>query len=153
MTTPEPSTPFASKPKIKRGPYIITKNIIDFLNASDEPRHLTEIHAYINDIIPVTQRNIGSILYATSDKFVLFNGRFYGLKEKVYKPETLKFTVFNRLHFRRDTYAMFNGWDLEKVIQYYVDTYGYRPAQARFYLNKSIRRGVLKLQDDNTLSI
>ncbi len=126
----------------------------DYLKLFNAPKHISEIIEHV--LIYREDTNESSVLTnikVEHSRFVFYSGDFVGLKNKVYPLDTINFKRVVGSHFRSIAFEKLNGWDLDKVIQYYVQKYGYKDIQVQFLIRKKVNNGTLKLTLENKLFV
>lgn len=126
--------------------------IVDFLQASDNPRHISEILDYVRKYRNTSERSVmTNIEEDDSGRFQLFPGSYIGLKMKTYGLETLNYKKINGSHFSAITLKKLNGLSLEAAVKLYEKKHGYTDIQIRHFLNKKINEGVLQITESNKI--
>lgn len=64
--------------------------IVEFLNQFSEPKHISDISAYVTKYASTTEKNIRSTM-GSGDQFVVFENGYYGLSDKLYDDKYIIF--------------------------------------------------------------
>ncbi len=131
----------------------IRKLVEEFLNKENFPKHISEIMDYVNLYRPKTnEKNIITNIKAdTMGKFCFYDGEFVGLHEKKYEIEISEFVSIKGSNFRNKVLMKMVGWDINKVIKYFVSKYGYKEVQVHQLIQNKIEKGQLLISSKNKL--
>ena len=102
----------------------------EYLEKYETPQHTYDIVNYVKQYRNTSGTSIFRNIQAEeNNRFVFFEGGYIGLKSKTYAPADIVFKRVAGTNFRTDVLKKFNGWDFDKIILYYVNTYNYTPVQ------------------------
>jgi hypothetical protein len=76
-----------------------------------------------------------------------------GLQKKNYSPKDINFKKLIGLHFRDNVFDKMIGWSFNDIVNYYVNSFGYKAVQIEFLIKKKIKEGELKFSQENKLTI
>jgi hypothetical protein len=126
----------------------------EYLQSTTTPQHISEILKYVQRYRNTNERSVmTNIELEDKNRFQFFDGDFVGLAKRTYGLETLNYKRVIGSHFITKMLAKFNGADIEKVIEYYVNKYGYAPVQVRYLLEKKVTDGYIQITADNKLKV
>lgn len=127
----------------------------EFLSSENTPKHISEILNYVLQYRPDTNEKsvLTNIKVEESNKFSFYSGDFVGLQTKNYYPKDIDFKKIIGSHFRKSVFDKMSGWNFNDIVNYYVDSFGYKSVQIEFLLKKKIEEGELKFSQDNKLTI
>lgn len=127
----------------------------EFLSSENTPKHISEILDYVSQYRPDTNERsvLTNIKVEESNKFCFYSGDFVGLQAKNYSLEDIDFKKLIGSHFRKIVIEKMIGWDFNDIVNYYVNSFGYKAIQIEFLLKKKIEEGELKFTQENKLTI
>jgi hypothetical protein len=125
----------------------------EYLEKYDKPQHIYDIVNYVKQYRNTSATSIFKNIQAEyKNRFVFYEGGYIGLKSKSY---ALSDTIFKRVagkNFSSNFLKRFNGWDYNKVVDYYVKTHNYTPVQVISLLEAKREAREIILNDDNTIT-
>ncbi len=126
----------------------------EYLEKHSSPQHIFDIVQYVKKYRNTSSTSIFRNIQAEeSNRFVFFEGGFIGLKNKIYAPDDIVFKRVAGTNFRLDILKKFSGWNYDKVVSYYVNTYDYKAVQVINLFETKIQTGEIILNPDNTITI
>ncbi len=127
----------------------------EFLTSENTPKHISEILDYVSQYRPDTNEKsvLTNIKVDESNKFCFYSGDFVGLQTKNYSPEDIDFKKLIGSHFRKSVIEKMIGWHFNDIVNYYVNSFGYKAVQIEFLIRKKIEVGDFKFSQDNKLII
>jgi len=127
----------------------------EFLTSENTPKHISEILDYVLQYRPDTNEKsvLSNIKVEESNTFCFYSGVFVGLQKKNYSPKDINFKKLIGLHFRDNVFDKMIGWSFNDIVNYYVNSFGYKAVQIEFLIKKKIKEGELKFSQENKLTI
>lgn len=126
----------------------------EYLEKHNNPQHIYDIVRYVKKYRNTSSTSIFRNIQAEeNNRFVLFEGGFIGLKNKIYAPDDIVFKRIAGTNFRMEILKKFSGWNYDKVVEYYVQTYDYKPVQVINLFETKIQTGEIFLNPDSTITI
>jgi hypothetical protein len=131
--------------------------IEEYLEQSDEPKHIFEILNYVLKYRPQTNERsvIGNLQLEQNGKFLHFNGAFWGLTDKHYPQKKTKFnSIPPSINRKIYIYLRKNGsTPFDQLIDYFSQSLQLKDVQVNYQLKKLVGEGKLSILNDGTVAL
>ena len=125
----------------------------EYLEKCTEPKHFLEIAEFVMQYRPNT--NLGSVksnIQAGGKRFRPFKGGFWGLQTKKYLDTQFKKTPKILSRYLKDTIDLYPDMTEADIVAFLSIKYGLREIQVIYFINRDIKEGTLRRENNKIIA-